>query len=451
MLFTDMKPNTTIRPGEVHSHIGRHVLADGFPFVLDMKKSHGAYLHDAVTGKEYLDFFTGFASLPLGYNHPKMLNDIEFREELLEAALIHPANADVYTESFAKFVSTFGRVGIPDYLPHAFFISGGALAVENAMKVAMDWKVQKNFEKQFTREKGFKVIHFEQAFHGRSGYTLTVTNTQPNKTKWFAKFPDWPRIVNPKIKFPQTPESVANLIQIEQQAIAQIKQAFLDYPDDICAILIEPIQGEGGDNHFRQEFLESLRILCDENEALLIYDEVQTGVAMTGRFWAHQHFGENARPDLLAFGKKMQICGILGGPKVDEVETNCFAVSSRINSTWGGHLSDMVRSRKILEIIEEDRLVQNAASSGNYLLSALEVIEKEYEFVSNVRGRGLFCAVDLLHSDQVQSVIQEAYSEGLLILPCGERSIRFRPMLQIQENHIEEMIKILKRVLDKQK
>jgi hypothetical protein len=109
-----------------------------------------------------------------------MLNDIEFREELLEAALIHPANADVYTESFAKFVSTFGRVGIPDYLPHAFFISGGALAVENAMKVAMDWKVQKNFQKQFTREKGFKVIHFEQAFHGRSGYTLTVTNTQPN-------------------------------------------------------------------------------------------------------------------------------------------------------------------------------------------------------------------------------------------------------------------------------
>src|SRR3546814_2959167 len=106
---------------------------------------------------------------------------------------------------------------------------------------------------------------------------------------------------------------------------------------------------EGGDIHLRIEFFEELRKLADENECLLVYDEVQTGVALTGKFWCHQHFGENARPDMIAFGKKMQVCGILAGPKIDEIETNVFRVPSRINSTWGGNLTDMVRSYKILD------------------------------------------------------------------------------------------------------
>jgi L-lysine 6-transaminase len=115
----------------------------------------------------------------------------------------------------------------------------------------------------------------------------------------------------------------------------------------------------------RQEFLEQLSRLADENEAMLIYDEVQTGVGLSGKFWLHQHFGENARPDILAFGKKMQVCGILAGKKVDEIENNVFRVSSRINSTWGGSLVDMVRSAKIMEIIEEDGLCDKAAKPAN--------------------------------------------------------------------------------------
>jgi L-lysine 6-transaminase len=128
----------------------------------------------------------------------------------------------------------------------------------------------------------------------------------------------------------------------------------LDNKDEICAILIEPIQSEGGDNHLRTEFMIALRQLADEHEALLIYDEIQTGVGLTGKFWCHQHFGPDARPDIIAFGKKMQVCGILAGKRLDEIEGNVFKVSSRINSTWGGNLVDMVRSSKIMEIIEED-------------------------------------------------------------------------------------------------
>src|ERR1700712_4885014 len=358
--------NLLISPENVQTSLNKHVLADGFDLTFDMEKSKGVYIYDAKYKRTLLDFFTCFASVPLGYNHPKMVNDEEFKKNLMLAAMTNPSNSDIYTIQYAEFVETFGRIGIPDYLPHAFFIAGGSLAIENALKVAMDWKVQKNFAKGYTKELGFKVIHFEQAFHGRSGYTLSLTNTQPVKTKWFAKF-DWPRVSLPKINFPYSDANHEDLLRREELSIAQIKKAFEENKDDICAIIIEPVQSEGGDNHVRQEFLEQLRVLADENEALLIYDEIQTGVGLTGKFWCHQHFGEKARPDVLAFGKKMQVCGILVGNKVDEVENNVFNISSRINSTWGGNLVDMVRITKILEIINDDKLCDNACVCGNYL------------------------------------------------------------------------------------
>jgi L-lysine 6-transaminase len=277
----------SIAPDQVQETLSKHILADGFDLTFDMEKSEGVHIYDAKNNRTLLDFFTCFASVPLGYNHPKMVNDEEFKKNLMLAALTNPSNSDIYTTQYAQFVDTFSRIGIPSYLPHAFFIAGGALAIENAIKTAMDWKVQKNFQKGYTEEKGYKVLHFEQAFHGRSGYTVSLTNTLPDKTKWFAKF-DWPRVSIPKIKFPFTDANYEDLKQREALSIAQIKQAFKNHPDDICAILIEPIQSEGGDNHVRQEFLEQLRVLADENEALLIYDEVQTGVGLTGKFWCHE-------------------------------------------------------------------------------------------------------------------------------------------------------------------
>src|SRR5690554_5894101 len=188
----------SVSPNETIASLRKHILADGYDMVFDMEKSHGVYLYDSKYRRELLDFFTCFASVPLGYNHPKMTGDAEFKKNLLLAAMANPSNSDVYTTQFADFVNTFSRVGIPSYLPHAFFIAGGALAVENALKTAMDWKVQKNFQKGHLKERGFKVIHFEKAFHGRSGYTLSLTNTLEDKTKWFAKF-DWPRITTPYI------------------------------------------------------------------------------------------------------------------------------------------------------------------------------------------------------------------------------------------------------------
>lgn len=436
----------SVSPNETIASLSKHILADGYDMVFDMEKSHGVYLYDSKYNRELLDFFTCFASVPLGYNHPKMTGDSEFRKNLLLAAMANPSNSDVYTTQFADFVNTFSRIGIPSYLPHAFFIAGGALAIENALKTAMDWKVQKNFEKGYLKERGFKVIHFEKAFHGRSGYTLSLTNTLEDKTKWFAKF-DWPRITTPQINFPFSDENYEDLKIREAKSIAQIKQVFADNKDDVCAIIIEPILAEGGDLHLRKEFFEELRKLADENEALLIYDEIQTGVGLTGKFWCHEHFGPNARPDIIAFGKKMQICGILASERVDEIKTNVFKVSSRINSTWGGNLADMVRSSKILQIIEEDDLLEKVKQTGEYLLENLLGLAEEFPLITNVRGRGLLTAFDFPNQEKRNAFLKKGLEHNVLFLGCGKQSIRFRPALIIEKEHIDKGIEVIRRII----
>ncbi len=436
----------SVAPEDVHQVLGKHILADGFDLTFDMEKSQGVYMYDSKHNKNFLDFFTCFASVPLGYNHPGMLHDEEFKKNLLLAALSNPSNSDIYTQQYAEFVDTFSKTAIPEYFKYAFFIAGGGLAIENAIKTAMDWKVQKNFRRGYSTEKGFKVIHFENAFHGRTGYTLSLTNTHPDKTKWFARF-EWPRITVPSMHFPLTEESLKAVIQHENLALNQIKQAFADNKDDICAIIIEPIQAEGGDNHVRSEFLEQLRTLADKNECFLIYDEVQTGVGLTGKFWCHEHFGEKARPDIIAFGKKMQVCGILVGSKVDEIETNVFHVPSRLNSTWGGNLTDMVRASKILQIIKEDNLLENAALTGAYLQLKLAELAGEFPQITNVRGKGLMTAFDFPDKVMRDKFIKKGFENNTLFIGCGTSSIRFRPALTIQNKDIDQGIEVMRRIL----
>jgi L-lysine 6-transaminase len=434
-----------IPPAAVHEVLARHVLADGYEMVLDMDRSRGRRLYDGRSGRYLLDLFSFFATLPIGLKHPR-LEDPAFLAKLTRAALVNPANSDIYTAEFAEFVDTFARVAMPSYLPHAFFVAGGALGVENALKAAMDWKVRRNLRRGLTEERGHRIIHFREAFHGRTGYTLSMTNTaDPRKYQYFAKF-DWPRIDNPKLRFPVSDAELERVRRAEVQALEQIKTAFRGHRDDIAAVIIEPIQAEGGDNHFRGEFLAALKVLAHENDALLIFDEVQSGVGLTGRFWAHEHFG--VEPDLLAFGKKMQICGMIAGGRIDEEPENVFRVSSRLNSTWGGNLVDMVRSQRYLEIIEEERLVKHAAAVGAHLLAALEALQADRpDVVSNARGRGLMCAIDFPDGRIRNQVADEAYKLGMVILPCGRHSLRFRPPLDITVAEVDEALDIIRRAI----
>ena len=436
----------TLKPADVHSALGKHMLVDGLDLVFDLEKSHGSHIYDSRTGRQFVDFFSFFATNPVGINHPKM-RDPDFMKRMGEIAIHNPSNSDVYTVPMAEFVETFVRVGIPESLPHLFMVAGGSVAVENALKTAFDWKVRRNRERGVSDDKGQQILHFKEAFHGRTGYSLSLTNTSdPRKTMYFPQF-DWPRIVNPKITFPLE-DDIDAVIALEKQAVEQIQRAIADNPDDIAGLIIEPIQGEGGDNHFRPEFFQKLRELADEHEFLFIVDEVQTGVGLTGKMWAYAHYG--IEPDILSFGKKTQVCGILAGRRVDEVAHNVFSESARINSTWGGNLVDMVRFGRYLEIIDEDRLVDNARDVGAYLLDKLHGFQAERpEQVSNARGRGLMCAFDLPDADTRTEFLKLAFDDGLLVLGCGVRSIRFRPVLSVANVDIDEGLEIVARVLKK--
>ncbi len=434
-----------IEPQQVHETLARHMLVDGFHLVPDYRASKGSRLVDGRTGRSYIDFYTHFASTPIGYNHPRIV-DPTFREKLGWVASVKPANSDVYTVEMAEFVETFARIAVPaSHAGHLFFIDGGALAVENALKAAFDWKVRKNFAAGSKEEVGSKVLHFRQAFHGRTGYTLSLTNTaDPRKTQYFPKF-DWPRIDNPKVTFPLE-EHLDAVKAAEARAIEQIEEAVRQHGADIACLIIEPIQGEGGDNHFRPEFLAELRRLADEHDFMLIFDEVQTGLGLTGAWWAWQSLG--VEPDMFAFGKKTQTCGFAANGRIDEVAENVFRVSSRINSTWGGNLVDMVRSTRYIEIIADENLVENAERQGALLLELLGGIQERHPgLVSNVRGRGLMCAFDLSSGELRGTAMDLAREEGVLALACGERSIRFRPFLDVTEAEIREGVEALERAI----
>lgn len=432
---------TKIAASEVFPILEKWILADGFDIVMDYKKSKGARIYDSKNERSFLDLFSFFASNPVGFNHP-MMSDPDFERELLEGAKIKASNSDIYTTYLASFVDYFHQ-NFTAQFDKLFFIEGGALAVENCMKAAQDWKTRKNIKAGKSVEGG-EIIHFRWAFHGRTGYTLSVTNTDPKKTKYFPKF-DWPRVTTPKLKFPITDEEITRVKEKEDKAVQEIEQAFLERKDRIAAILIEPIQGEGGDNFFRKEFLQKLKDLCLEHEALLIFDEVQTGLGITGKAWAHEHYG--VKPDLMAFGKKVQVCGVAADMKrLDEVD-NVFRVSSRINSTWGGNLVDMIRSRQFMKIIKEQDLMKNAEVLGKKILSDLLSISKEDDRVSNVRGLGFWIAFDLPTTPLRDEFQKICFENGLMILPCGWNSMRLRPVLDLSPEEANEGLDLIKKGL----
>src|SRR5213083_2020477 len=437
----------TISPSTVLDTIERHVLLDGFRIVVDLEKSRGSYLYNAVDDRRLIDLYGFFGSMPVGFNHPHF-DDPQVQRDLLRAAKVKIANSDVYSDGYAEFVATFERVvGLPP-LGRYLFIEGGALAVENCLKAAMDWKVRKNMVTGHG-ERGTQVLHFRHAFHGRSGYTMSLTNTDPRKTDLFAKF-KWPRVTNPHLDF-SLPESEreADVITREKKSEAEIREHIDKRKIDICAIIIEPIQGEGGDNHFRGEWLQTLRQICDENEMLLIFDEVQCGMGATGRNWCCEHF--DVKPDLMAFGKKVQACGVMAGPRLDEVQDNAFRLPSRLNSTWGGNFADMVRSTHFLRIIEEEHLVENAAKVGGYFLDQLHDLQKEEALISAARGRGLFLAFDLPDAKTREQFWKGFFDLGVLTLRSGENSIRFRPPLDITAEVIDEAMESMRQFCRKRK
>lgn len=426
-----------INAKDVRETLAKHQLVDGYPVVVDFEQSNGPWLADGVTGEKYLDAFTCFASWPIGFNHP-MMADPAFLSRLQIAAANNPANSDLYTQDMAEFVDAFGSRVTPDDYPHHFWVAGGSLAVENSLKVAFDWKARKLGRTDFAENvNDLVILHFRQAFHGRSGYTMSLTNTLPDKIGLFPKF-DWPCVHNPFVIHDHE-GNVSNDIEAEERkACDEIEAAFAKHKNKIAGILIEPMQGEGGDNHFRNEFLAKLRKYADDNEALLVFDEVQTGFFGSGKPWLFEHTG--VRPDVVAFGKKTQVCGIFANKRVEEVEDHVFVRSSRINSTWGGTLVDMVRCKRFIEIIEAENLAENVTARGNQLIAGLRELARDKGAFFNVRGRGSLVAFTLDSAESRQRMLGDMFEHKLMALPAGTKSIRFRLPLIIQEAEVNTIL-----------
>lgn len=420
----------------------KYILTDGFHLEMNLEKSSGSYIYDNISERYFLDFYSCFASCPLGYNHPEL--------NTTKISHVYPnkiANSDIYTQEYATFVSTFRKMLPKELRRHLFFIEGGGLAVENALKAAFDWKFQKNIQNnRIVSENDLKIIHFQEAFHGRTGYTMSLTNTDPNKVANFPKF-SWPRCVNPKIHYKQgLPDNLLDVCEKENLAIEQIKSALKEFPNCIAGLIIEPIQGEGGDNHFRPEFLFRLRKLADTYEFLLIFDEVQTGFGTTGKYWCFEHM--NIQPDILSFGKKTQVCGVCATSRLDDVNS-VFTVSGRINSTFGGNLIDMVRCTEICQIYVKNNIMENVQKVGKYLLDTLISFEKNKLGITNCRGKGLMIAFDLESEVTRTRFINLSRENGLLCLTSGKSSIRFRPPLNLSYDEATEGLKIIQMICSK--
>ncbi len=430
----------------------------------DIWNSRGSYLKD-ITGEEYLDFNGFFASSPVRFDHPD-LREKSFMEKISHAAIYRPTLSDFWTKEFADFIETFRNIAAPSYMHHFFFIDGGALAVENALKAAFDWKVRLNMQKgniavdpqEIKQPLGTKVIYFENSFHGRSGYTMSITHTaDPRKYKYFPKF-DWFKVDLPELHF-DNQGNVSNKEEVNkdlEKAVQNLREILSNHSDDIAAVIIEPIQCEGGDRYLPSELFKYLRKLTEEHDVLLIYDEIQTGFATTGKMWAHEYFSNDALPDLITFSKKAQTGGIMANhQKLSRIKENVFGreheSKSRLNSTWGGNIVDMIRCAEYLKIINKENLMENAKKMGEYLLTSVQnLCQDNSRLLGNPRGKGLLVAFDVIDRKHTHGELCTLFKqEHLLCLHCGKKTVRLRPHLDITREEIDDGILRMRKVLAK--
>jgi L-lysine 6-transaminase len=422
----------------------REVLVGDFlPMLVDVERSSGSYLWDEVRDGPVLDMGMYFSSAPLGHN-PAAVTTASADLALRAAARVKPSNPDFANPLLDEFVADFRRVMMPDAMSHLFVIDGGALAVENALKVAFDWKAQ---VASIRDTDALSVLHLRHAFHGRSGYTLSLTNTDPVKTAGYPAF-DWPRVPAPALGEDGGPDPDGGELTVEEAAaLEEIEAVLVAEGHRIACFVYEPIQGEGGDRHIGGRFLRAVEDLCVRHDVLTVADEVQTGGGLVGRRWAHEALG--LAPDLVAFGKRLQVCGVLGGRRVADLATNAFVTPSRISSTWGGSLVDMVRFSLLYSAIDRDGVFDRAAALGPTMRAGLEDLATgSGGRLSAPRSRGLWGALSVETPELRNSVVELALSEGdCVLLPCGTRSIRWRPSLLVTENELARSFDVVRDAL----
>mmetsp|Transcript_25415 Transcript_25415/g.57322 ORF Transcript_25415/g.57322 Transcript_25415/m.57322 type:complete len:508 (-) Transcript_25415:200-1723(-) len=422
-------------------------------FFADYRASRGNYLVD-VDGNRYLDVLGQIASLPIGYNHPAMhaaMTDPANLPLLLQRPCLGMLPPDDWPGRIESTLMRFAPPGLTD----AHTMMCGSCSNENAFKAAFIWYQ--------TRKRGGRppspedmdscmanrapgtpdlaVLSFNGAFHGRLLGCMSATHSKAIHKVDIPAF-DWPSVDFPRTTYPldghaaENAEEEARCLDLAERAIAD-SHASPDRPD-VAAVIVEPIQAEGGDNHASHDFFRKLRDVASRRGVAFIVDEVQTGGGSTGTFWAHERWGLEDPPDIVTFSKKMQTGGYYARPEFRPAE------GYRIFNTWMGDPSKMVQLQAFLDTVEEDGLLENTRITGEYLLSGLEELqENRPDTFSRARGVGTYCAVDLPTQETRDRLVTSLRGRGVECAGCGDVTLRLRPALIFRPRHAAEFLDIL--------
>ncbi len=378
-----------------------------FNIHVDFDKSHGSYIYDKNTDRQYLDLFGMYASLPLGYNHDIFKTE-QFKKEILQASTFKVNNCEFITDAALEFDSLFQDYAGKGVYKYFHYCCTGALAVEAAIKASIEYKGHSNP----------KILSFDNSFHGINSYGGFITSRFWPADQKLNSFPE-----------PFSIKVAADLNKTEEH----LKTG------DITCVVVEPIQCSVGDLHMDYDFLIKLRALTEQYDVPLIFDEIQVGFGATGKLWFFEHLGFN--PDIVVFGKKTQVSGIMVQDKFGKIfhKNNI----TKLAVTWNSDILDMIRCKYIMEAYKNYNILENVNLVSKYIKDLMD----QNSNIQNFRNKGLIMAFDLKTQELRDSFAKRLFNSGVLTNPTGTRSIRIRPSLSLNKEDATIALSTIKEVM----